>query len=378
MIPWGTFRLIQAGRGLGKGRAVPVLAAVLLFILLTGAAGYISAESSPLAPITVHFIDVGQGDATLVLGPDFTLLVDAGRHDRSDVVPYLRQVGVDSLDLLVGTHPHADHIGQFPQVLAEFPVREVWLSGDLTTTRTFERAIDAILESGAGYHEPRAGEVFEFGEGSRLRVEIVHPTEVGGDLNNGSIGMRFVYGAIAILLTGDAEAAAEEEMLRRGRALQANILHLGHHGSSTSTSAIFLDQVQPEVAVYSAGAENSYGHPHRETLQALAERGIAVYGTDVHGSIRVTTDGASYIIETDRMDGPLAPSPVVAGCGPGQVDINTAGEVELTAIVHIGGARARAIIEQRPFGSLDDLGRVSGIGPARLKEIKEQGIACVG
>src|SRR5690606_12325294 len=113
--------------------------------------------------LTVHFIDVDQGDATLIQADDVVILIDAGRHDRSDVVPYLRSIGIKSIDLLVGTHPHADHIGQFPEVLRAFPVKEVWLSGDVHTSRTFERAIDAILESDAGYHEPRAGERFQFG-----------------------------------------------------------------------------------------------------------------------------------------------------------------------------------------------------------------------
>jgi competence protein ComEC len=101
---------------------------------------------------------VGQGDSTLLAGPDFTILIDAGRHDRNDVVPHLEQIGISAIDLLVGTYPHADHIGQFPQVLQRFPVTEVWMSGDSHTSLTFERALDAILASGAAYHEPRAHE----------------------------------------------------------------------------------------------------------------------------------------------------------------------------------------------------------------------------
>jgi competence protein ComEC len=132
--------------------------AILLLIFVAGTLfASVATEGDTLI---VHFIDVGQGDATLFAGPDFTILVDAGRHDRNDVVPYLQSVGVESIDLLVGTHPHADHIGQFPEVLNAFPVNEVWMSGDSHTTRTFERALDAILASDTGYHEPRAGEVY--------------------------------------------------------------------------------------------------------------------------------------------------------------------------------------------------------------------------
>lgn len=256
------------------------------------------ATTIPVAgALTVHFIDVGQADAILFQGPDFTILVDAGRHDRDDVLPYLRSVGVEHLDLLVGTHPHADHIGQFPQVLQALPVTEVWLSGDQHTTRTFERALDAILASDAGYHEPRAGEVFDFGS---LRVEVLHPERLTGELHDGSISLRIVYGEVAFVLTGDAETNAEMEMLARGHELSAQILKLGHHGSRTSTSAAFLAAVAPEVAIYSAALGNEYGHPHAEVLARLEAAGIPVYGTDQRGTIRVITDGQRYELAFER------------------------------------------------------------------------------
>lgn len=250
--------------------------------------------------LTVHVIDVGQGDAILFQGPDFAILVDSGRHDRDDVVPYLRSVGVERLDLLVGTHPHADHIGQFPQVLQAMPVTEVWLSGDAHATRTYERALDAILASDAGYHEPRAGEVFRFGS---LLIEVLHPERLTGELHDGSISLRLVYGEVAFLLTGDAETNAEMEMLARGHDLRAQVLKLGHHGSRTSTSAPFLAAVAPKVAIYSAGLDNAYGHPHVEVLERLEAAGIPVYGTDQHGTIRVITDGSRYEIALERSDG---------------------------------------------------------------------------
>lgn len=274
-----------------------------------GLSGRLTAEptmppTSPPPPATrpggdlvVHFIDVGQGDATLLVGPDFAILVDAGRHDRDDVLPYLQSVGIDHLDLLVGTHPHADHIGQFPQVLGALTVDEVWLSGDEHTTLTYERALDAILASEAGYHEPRAGEVFTFGS---MRVEVLHPDRLTGRLHDGSISLRIVYGEVAFVLTGDAETKAEEEMLARGHALQAHVFQLGHHGSRTSNSAPFLRAISPEIAIYSAALGNSYGHPHDEVLQALEALGIPVYGTDQHGTILVITDGQQIALELDR------------------------------------------------------------------------------
>lgn len=256
---------------------------------------------SPSTPtqgeLKVHFIDVGQGDATLLQGPDFTILIDAGRHDRSDVVPYLKSAGVKTIDLLIGTHPHADHIGQFPQVIEAFPVGEVWLSGDTTTTRTFERAIDAIEASDAGYHEPRAGETFSFGS---ARIEVLNPARLTGNLHEGSISVRIVYGSFTALFTGDAEAETEMAILARKHDVNALILQLGHHGSSTSSSAEFLKAVNPEVAVYSAAKGNSYGHPHEVVLERLRQMGVQIYGTDVNGTIMVITDGQTYEVQAQR------------------------------------------------------------------------------
>lgn len=336
--------------------------------------------------LTVHYIDVGQGDATLLQGPDFTILIDTGTHTGDEVVPYLQSVGVTSLDLLIGTHPHADHIGQIPQVMEAFPVGEVWLSGDPHTTLTFERAIDAIEASDAGYHEPRAGETYTFGSAT---LQVINPAHLTGEFNGGSISVRILFDTVAFVFTGDAEENSEQEMLERGHELSAQVLQLGHHGSRTSSSSEFLAVVDPEIAIYSAGTDNDYGHPHAETVDRIAGLGIPLYGTDIHGTIIVTTDGVTYEVFTERGDGPRLPlgvSPTAtqtvvptgaAGiCQPGQVDINSATAEELETIIHIGPERANDIISLRPFNSVDSLTRVSGIGPATLDDIKAEGIAC--
>jgi competence protein ComEC len=258
------------------------------------AAVFVPLVVTPQGELIAHYFDVGQGDATLLAGPDFTILIDAGRHDRSDVVPHLVTAGVQAIDLLVGTHPHADHIGQFPAVLGKFPVTEVWMSGNTHTTLTFERAIDAILASGAAYHEPRAGEVYQIGS---ARVEVVNPESLTGNLHQGSVSLRIIFGEVAFLFTGDAEAPTETAMIARGHPLHAQILQLGHHGSGTSSTLAFLQAVNPEVAIYSAGRNNSYGHPHDEVIDRLQSLGIAIYGTDVNGTIRVISDGATYRVE---------------------------------------------------------------------------------
>lgn len=261
--------------------------------------------SSASGTLEVHFIDVGQADATLFLHDDATVLIDAGHWERSDLTAYLRAVGVEVIDVLVVTHPHADHLGQFDQVLAAFDVREVWWSGATTTTATFERALTALERSAAAYGEPRAGAQTAVGP---LAIDVLSPATIATSLNDASIGLRATYGDVAFVVTGDAEAAAEARMVARHRAwLDADVLRLGHHGSSTSTTPAFLSAVAPAVAIYSAGAGNSYGHPHTETVDRIAGAGIDLYGTDVHGTIVVTTDGTGYRVTTTTGVPPLGP-----------------------------------------------------------------------
>ena len=205
---------------------------------------------------------------------------------------------------------------------------------------------------------------------------------MNGHLNNGSIGLRITYGDVVFLFTGDAEWEAERWMINRGHNLQADVLHLGHHGSNTSSTLPFLQAVRPRVAVYSAGRKNPYGHPHKEVIARMAQLGIPTYGTDVHGTIRVETDGREFRV-TPSIDVPplgkaAAPLAPPTACGPGQIDVNSAPAQELVRIAQIGEVIAQAVIKDRPYTSLDDLIRVPGIGEARLKAIKEQGLACAG
>lgn len=265
-----------------------------------------ASATAPGSELAVYFFDVGQGDSTLLAGPDFTILIDAGRHNRNDVVPYLQQAGVESIDLLIGTHPHADHIGQFPQVLQSFTVQDVWMCGNSSNSLTFSRAVDAVVESGAGYHEPRAGEAYRIGSSY---VEVLHPAELTGNLNDSSVSVRVTFGEISFVFTGDAEAMGEREMVRRSTPLNAQILKLGHHGSRTSSNREFLEAVRPEVGIYSCGAGNSYGHPHQEVLDRAQSMGIKVFGTDRHGTIQVVTDGKYFDVFTDRGEQQIARQP---------------------------------------------------------------------
>jgi competence protein ComEC len=341
--------------------------------------------------VTVHFLDVGQGNAALILAPDATMLIDTGRHDRSDVVPMLRSLGVSAIDVVAITHGHADHIGQLDRVLGSFDVGEVWMSGTPHTTLTFERAITALEDSTAAYEEPRAGDTTTVGS---LAIEILNPVELSGDIESDMLVLRVSYGSVSFLFTGDLQGAGESGVVTRfGSAMASTVYQVAHHGSNTSTSAALLAAVQPQVAVYSASATNQYGHPHPEVINRLNAAGVDVYGTAVHGTVTVTTDGETFQVSTGLAASPIAPivaapatpaptpvpaaPPPASGCQPGQVDINSAGFEALQLIIHIGPVRAQEMLEIRPFSSVDAMDRIDGIGPARLADIKAQGVACV-
>lgn len=245
----------------------------------------------------LHFLDVGQADATLIVHPEAAILIDAGHWRRTDLVDDLRRHGVDRLDLIIITHPHADHLGQFDQVMAAMDVAEVWWSGSVTTTATFARAVEALESSDAHYHEPRAGEHAVIGP---VRIDVVNPpagTDLA-DLHDAGLAVVVTYGNFSAVFTGDAEAPTEQRMaagpLRQQ--LRAQVLQLGHHGSSTSTTPEFLAAVAPAVAIWSAAIDNDYGHPHQEVIARLEAAGIAVFGTADHGHLSVWTDGDRWTL----------------------------------------------------------------------------------
>lgn len=257
--------------------------------------------------LKVHFIDVGQGDSILVDLGETEILIDGG--DKSPgVVEYLSGFVDGALEVMVATHPHADHIGGLIAVLNTFEVQQIWHNGDTSTSQTYSQFMSAVNSEGAQVHEARRGNTIEVGE---LNFNVLHPVNLSGTVNNNSIILSLSYGEVDLLFTGDAEQEAEASMLAEGIVSNVDILKVGHHGSKSSSSASFLDAVKPEVATYMAGEGNSYGHPHQQTITALAEVGAKIYGTDIHGTITITTDGEEYSCQLEIPDAPLAP-PVVS------------------------------------------------------------------
>lgn len=240
--------------------------------------------------MAVHFIDVGQADSILIQTDGKNMLIDAGNRDDGDlVVSYLNSHGVETLDYVIATHPHEDHIGGMAQVLNAFPAGTVILPEKEHTTMVFERMLDAIEAQDCSVDGPVVGKQYSMGEAA---FTILAPDgEYGDDLNNWSVGIRLVFGQTAFVLCGDAETESEEAMAGSGLNLKADVLKLGHHGSRTSTCDVFLHAVQPSYAVISCGAGNDYGHPHREIIQKLQTERITYFRTDEKGTIVAKSDG---------------------------------------------------------------------------------------
>jgi competence protein ComEC len=276
------------------------------FLLFTAALLLLSCNTFPThAPLPegilqVHFIDVGQGDAVLILTPDGKAGLIDGGESGSGTRQYLRDKGVKRLDLLVATHPHDDHIGGLPEILKAVPVARVATNGEAHTTSSYENFLDAVISAKADYIEVKQGDKLELGE---ITLQVLHPGDrFVQSMNENSVVLRLEYGKISFLFMGDAEKGAESRLVSDRAALQADILKVGHHGSRSSSTLPFLEAVRPSIAVYSAKSGNKYGHPHPESLQSLASVGTMVYGTDIHGTVVVTTDGQTFQVETKRRE----------------------------------------------------------------------------
>ncbi|SES97531.1 ComEC/Rec2 family competence protein [Anaerobranca gottschalkii] len=277
-----------------------LLVLILLTLFFTGCNLY--SEPTPEGTLKVHFIDVGQGDSILIQEKDYVMLIDGGDRSAGEkVAQYLKELGIQRINTVVGTHPHADHIGGLIQVLENFTVDEVIDPGVIHTTKTFEDYLTIIDQKNIKFTEGRAGMRVDVKNG--FYFKILHPSNPSSrELNNASIVIKLVYGDINFLFTGDIEREAELEILDSvsRQTLKSQVLKVAHHGSSTSTTREFLQMVSPQIGIIMVGEGNRYGHPHEETLDLLREKNITVYRTDLHGTIIITTDGNTYSLKTEK------------------------------------------------------------------------------
>lgn len=282
---------------------IPCVLFLLLLLSLTACEEYTEfdppVQSTPVSGegLTVHFIDVGQADSAFLQCDGMSMLIDGGNvEDSSLIVSYLTDLNTNFIDYVICTHAHEDHVGGLSGPMSQFPVGTVYCPVEEYTTRAFDNFLKYTNEQGLSLTAPQPGAQFTLGEAI---VTILGPLETENvSTNNTSIVLRVDYGATSFLFTGDAEYESETALLDADAPLEATVLKVGHHGSSTSTSYRFLRDVNPQYAVISCGVDNSYGHPHDETMSRLRDADVTLYRTDMQGHIVACSDGETVTFQT--------------------------------------------------------------------------------
>ncbi|MGN0470236.1 MAG: ComEC/Rec2 family competence protein [Acutalibacteraceae bacterium] len=245
-----------------------------------------------------HYIDVGQGDSEFIELPDgTTMLIDAGTADYGEtVVDYIKNLGYSKIDYLVGTHPHADHIGGMQKVVQSFDIGSVYMPKASTNTKTYENLLTEIKNKGLKIKSAKAG-VSIISE-DNLKVDILAPNSSEYDeLNNYSAVVKITYKNNKFLYMGDAEKLSEDEIKAD---VSADVIKIGHHGSTSSSSKNFVKKVKPQYAVICVGKDNSYGHPKDTIIKRWKDIGAKILRTDEDGSITITSDGSNITVNTEK------------------------------------------------------------------------------
>ena len=284
-------------------RLLSILAFFILTLFILGGCGFesIFTEESITenAELTVAFIDVGQGDSTLISCEGETMLIDAGIYsERLNLSSFLRSQGITNLDYCVATHSHNDHIGGMSHILYNFTPENLIYPAYKSDSSDWYSLLDTCDELGINYSTPNPGNTFFVG-GATVTVLSPHKDANYENLNNQSLVLRLDYENTSFIFTGDAEKDVEKELLESSFYLEADVLKCGHHGSSTSSTKAFVDAVNPSAAVISCGKNNEYNHPHIETLNTLKSKNIEIYRTDLSSTIVAQTDGNTITFSSD-------------------------------------------------------------------------------
>ncbi|SHH79191.1 competence protein ComEC [Clostridium collagenovorans DSM 3089] len=252
-----------------------------------------NANSLKEIELRVHFIDVGQGDASLIQFNNKSILIDAGPDENSsNLIKYLKSCKVETLDYVIATHPHEDHIGAMDEVLDKFKVNNFIMPKTSDSSKYFEDMANSLMKHNITPIEAKKGVNFLLND--KINCSIIAPNSSSYEnLNDYSAVLKLTYNDLSFLFTGDAEAISENEMINNNYNLNSQILKVGHHGSNSSTSKNFLNNVKPKIAIISCAASNSYGHPSKEVLKYLSEFNVKILRTDREDTIVLSSDGTN-------------------------------------------------------------------------------------
>ncbi|MBI2474703.1 MAG: MBL fold metallo-hydrolase [Candidatus Taylorbacteria bacterium] len=275
------------------------------FVLVSLAAAvvliwYVVLQETPDGLVKISVLDVGQGDAIFIESPTRAqILVDGGPGRKvMSALPKAMPFYDRTIDLLVVSNPDKDHIAGFVDIIRSFRVGAILVPGTVNNTEVYRALLAAIAEKNIPVILGRRGERVHLGGGAYIDILFPDRDVSGLDTNTGSLVSKLVYGQSSILLTGDAPSSIEEYLVRLdGENLKSDVLKVGHHGSKTSTAASFLGYVSPEFAAVSVGADNTYGHPHKEVLETLERFEIEIFRTDLSGDIKFVSDGERFRVE---------------------------------------------------------------------------------
>ncbi|MGN1126947.1 MAG: ComEC/Rec2 family competence protein [Ruminococcus sp.] len=266
---------------------------VLCLIVTTLTSCQSSTTKSSFDGFQVSYIDVGQGDSIFIQCKGESMLIDSGENDCGNTVAdYIKSAGTTKLKYAVGTHPHSDHIGGMDTVMEEIPA-DYFICPEIDyDTKTWDDVLDVVEDNDTQLIYAQRGKSYTLGSAT---FTILSPDKnaIYSDCNNYSVVIRAEYGKTSFLFIGDGEKVVEDEMINNDCKLKSDVLKVGHHGSTSSTTQAFLDKVKPKYAVISCGKDNKYGHPHEETLQKLNDMGVTIHRTDEEGTVVAQSDGKS-------------------------------------------------------------------------------------
>lgn len=247
---------------------------------------------------SVSFIDVGQADSVLIRNGNYNMLIDAGNNeDGEKLVNYFKSLGIEEFTYVFATHPHEDHIGGMDDIINNFKIDNYYMSNKLSTTKTFMDVLDALDRRNLKYTVPNKGDTLKLGDAN---IKVIYPGDDKSNINDSSIVLKITYGKNSFLLTGDATSNVERKIYNED--IKSDVLKVAHHGSSYSSTDVFLDRVKPYYAVISVGKNNIYNHPSNKTLEKLNKRNIKVYRTDLDGTIIFISDGDNLSVKALKTD----------------------------------------------------------------------------